>query len=201
MKALIVGSGNFSENALKLLDDKTYIICADGGYDHAISHGIVPDILLGDLDSLKGKTDVKTIIYPKEKNETDSEIALLYAISKGYRDIVMTGVTGTRLDHTLGNIFLLKKAADMRAKAVIADDNNEIYYVRDSIRLCGEKGEFFSVVPLCQSVLVSINGAKYPLDRETLEFGTSRGISNEFLGKECEVTVHEGSALIIKSKD
>ena len=201
MKALIVGSGNFSENALKLIDDKTYIICADGGYDHAMEHGIVPDILLGDLDSLKGKTDVKTIIYPTEKNETDSELALLYAISKGYKDIVMTGVTGTRLDHTLGNIFLLKKAADMGAKAVIADDNNEIYYVRDGIRMNGEKGEFFSVVPISQNILVSISGAKYPLSKERIEFGTSRGISNEFLGKECEVTVHEGSALIIKSKD
>lgn len=201
MKALIVGSGNFSENALKLIDDKTYIICADGGYDHAVSHGIVPDILLGDLDSLKGKTGVETIVYPTEKNETDSELALLYAINKGYKDIVMTGVTGTRLDHTLGNIFLLKTASDMGAKAVIADDNNEIYYVRDNIRLYGEKGEFFSVIPICQNILVSISGAKYPLTKARLELGTTRGISNEFLGKECVVTIHEGSALFIKSKD
>lgn len=201
MKALIIGSGNFSQNAMKFLDDKTYIICADGGYDHALSHGIVPDILLGDLDSVKSEVGVKTLVYPKEKDETDSELALDYAISKGYKDIVMTGVTGSRLDHTIGNIFLLKTAADNGARAVIADDNNEIYYVNSSIKLVGKRSEYFSIIPLCQNIRVSVCGAKYPLHREILELGKNRGISNEFLENECIITIHEGSALVIKSKD
>ena len=124
MKALIIGSGNFSRKALGLLDREFYTICADGGYDHAKKQGIVPDILLGDLDSISERADIKTLVFPTEKNETDSEIALLYAIEKGYKDIVLTGVTGTRLDHTLNNIFLLKTASELGAKAVIADDNN-----------------------------------------------------------------------------
>lgn len=201
MKALIIGSGSFSENALRLTDEKTYVICADGGYDHAAKRKIVPDILLGDLDSIKTKANVKTIVYPTEKNETDSEIALLYAIEKGFSDIVMTGVTGSRLDHTLNNIFLLKTAKEKGVNAVIADDNNEIYYTDDSLRLFGESGELFSVIPISPDICLSIKDAKYELTDETLYFGKSRGISNEFLGKECIITINKGEALIIKAKD
>ncbi len=201
MKALIIGSGNFSKNALKLLGDKYYTICADGGYDHAIEHGIVPDILLGDLDSVKTKADIKTITYPAEKNETDSEIALIYAIENGYKDIVLTGVTGTRLDHTLNNIFLLKKANECGVSAVISDEKNEIYYTASKLKLFGDRGEFFSIIPLCEDICVSVENAKYPLMDEILYFGKSRGISNEFLGQECIITIKSGSAIVIKSRD
>lgn len=201
MKALIIGSGNFSKNALKLSDEKTYTICADGGYDHAKKHGIVPDILLGDLDSIKTESEIKTIVYPAEKDETDSEIALKFAIDNGYLDIVMTGVTGTRLDHTLNNIFLLKTAKELGANAVIVDDNNEIYYVDGKFRFSGEAGGFFSVIPISADICVSIENAKYEIFKTRIAFGESRGISNEFLEGECVITVEDGAALVIKSED
>lgn len=201
MKALIIGSGNFSKNALKLTGREAYTICADGGYDHAKEHGIVPDILLGDLDSIKDKPEIKTIVFPAEKDETDSEIALKFAIDNGYSHIVMTGVTGTRLDHTLNNIFLLKTAKELGAKAVIADDNNEIYYVDGQIELFGAAGGFFSVIPISEEICVSIENAKYELFKTRISLGESRGISNEFLDGKCVITVESGAALVIKSED
>lgn len=202
MKALIIGSGNFSARVSELLkNEEYYTICADGGYDHAKVAGIIPDILLGDMDSIKVKADIKAIIYPAEKNETDSEIALMYAIENGYKDIILTGVTGTRLDHTLNNIFLLKMANEHDVNAVIIDDCNEVYYTESQLELYGNEGEFFSIIPICGDICVSVENAKYPLSDEVLHFGKSRGISNEFLGKECIITIKKGSAIVIKSRD
>lgn len=202
MKALIIGSGAFSRNALRILgNERAYVICADGGYDHALRYGIEPDIVLGDLDSVRNKIEIKKIVFPKEKNETDSEIALRFAIKEGYRDIVLTGVTGIRLDHTLNNIFLLKTAFELGARAVIADDNNEIYYVKGTFRISGKENEFFSVIPIAEEICVSIENAKYEISSESLRLGESRGISNEFSNGECVITVDKGAAIVIKSNE
>lgn len=202
MKALIIGSGNFSKRALSLTGDNFFTICADGGYDYALEYGIIPDIVIGDMDSVKEEITQKTLIFPKEKNETDSEIAINYAIENGFRELVMTGFTGSRLDHTLNNILLLKMAYEKGAEAVIVDENNEIYYLDKKLTLDANPGEFLSIIPIDGDVFgVTAENVKYPLNDETLYFGKSRGISNEFLGQTCTITVKSGSAIVIKSKD
>ncbi len=202
MKALIIGSGNFTKRVFSLLGDEFFAICADGGYDYAKKHNITPDIVIGDMDSVKEKITGKTLIFPKEKNETDSEIAINYAIENGYTELILTGFTGSRLDHTLNNIFLLKTTYEKGAKAVIIDDDNEIYYLDGKLTLNGNKGEFFSIIPFEGDVFgVTVENVKYPLKNETLHFGESRGISNEFLGEKCTITIQEGKAIVIKSKD
>ena len=202
MKALIIGSGNFSDKALSLLGDKFFTICADGGYDYAKEHGITPDIVIGDMDSVKEEITEKTLIFPKEKDETDSEIAINYAIENGYTELVLAGFTGSRIDHTLNNILLLKMVHKKGANAVIADENNEIYYLDKKLTLEANPGEFLSIIPIEGDLLgVTAENVKYPLNDETLYFGKSRGISNEFLGKECTITAKAGSAIVIKSRD
>ena len=202
MKALIIGSGNFSDRVFSHLAGEYFTICADGGYDYAIKNGIKPDIVIGDMDSVKTEITEKTLIFPKEKDETDSEIAMNYAIENGYRELILTGFTGSRIDHTLNNILLLKMAYEKGAKAVIVDEKNEIYYLDKKLTLEGNPGEFLSIIPVRGDVLgVTIENVKYPLKDETLYFGKSRGISNEFLGKECTITAKCGLAIVIKAKD
>lgn len=202
MKALIIGSGNFSERIFSFLGDCFFTICADGGYDHAMEYGINPDIVIGDMDSVKEEITGKTLIFPKEKDETDSEIAINYAIENGYTELVLAGFTGSRIDHTLNNILLLKMAHQKGAKAVIIDEKNEIYYLDQKLTLDAKSGEFLSIIPIEGDVLgVTAQNVKYPLNDETLYFGKSRGISNEFLGERCTITVKKGSAIVVKSKD
>ena len=201
MKALIIGSGSFSRRCLEICGENPFVICADGGYDSAVKNNITPSVVLGDMDSVE-KAPEDSIVYPTEKDETDSEIAIDYAIEKGFSEVILAGFTGTRLDHTLNNILLLKKLADKGVSGVIVDDNNEIYYLRDRLTLPGRVGSILSVIPVFGNLFgITTKGLKYPLDNETLYFGKSRGISNVFLDKSCEITVTSGEGIVIKSMD
>src|SRR5579872_5848120 len=113
-RAIIFYNGDLSDfrNAKKYVRPKDYIIGVDGGAKHILELGIKPDFIIGDLDSL-AKADQKKIEkdkipfiqYKKEKDETDSELALQYAIKNGYKQILLFGILGSRIDHMLTNIF------------------------------------------------------------------------------------------------
>lgn len=201
MKALIIGSGTFAGRCLDFSGENPFVICADGGYDSAVRANLKPSVVLGDMDSVKNAPE-GSIVYPTEKDETDSEIAIDYAIDHGFSEIILAGFTGTRLDHTLNNILLLKKIADKGLSGVIVDDNNEIYYLKDKLSLSGNRGDFLSIIPVFGDLTgITTYNLKYPLNNETLYFGKSRGISNELLGSNAEITVKSGEGIVIKSKD
>ncbi len=200
MTALIIGSGIFCKSCLEYSAD--IIICADGGYNSAKEYGVVPDIVLGDMDSVKLDIETEHIVYPCEKNETDSEIAIDYALKKGCNKIIMAGFTGTRLDHTLNNIFLLEKIHNSGAEGIIVDENNEIFYLSDKIEIIGNPGDFVSVIPVSEKLEgISNEGFKYPLFNETLYFSSSRGISNQLLGNKGIISIKRGKGIVIKSRD
>lgn len=198
MRAVIIGNGDIKDYGYiksKIKDDD-FIICADGGYNHASNMGIKPDIVLGDFDSAKGfDKSAETIVYPARKDFTDGEIAVSYAVERGYEDIVFIAFTGDRMDHTLTDIFLLLKCRN----GVLIDDNNEIYLLRDTIKICGRKGQTVSIVPVYGDAEgLCTKGLEYPLKDETICFGASRGISNVMLSDECEITIKKGLALAVK---
>lgn len=203
MRAVIFGGGTVEKSCIPLISDEDYVICADGGCDRAAAAGITPDIVLGDMDSVKGGTDgLKTVTFPCRKDETDSELAVEYALAHGYDELIMLGFTGTRLDHTAANLTLLKRIAQRGARGVIIDAHNEIYYIEKMIKISGRRGSLLSVIPLEGDMEgVSTKGLDYPLCNETLYFGKSRGVSNVITADECEITVHSGGGLIILAKD
>ena len=203
MTALIVGNGEVSEKIKPLLPENAYVICADGGFRHMDKLGLTPDIVIGDMDSVKADLHgEKTIVYPVRKDFTDSEIAVNYAIDNGFSDLVLIGFTGTRTDHTLTNLFLLKGISERGARAEIIDEHNVIRYAEKENIIRGKKGDIVSIIPIGGDVSgITTEGLDYPLFSETLEFGKGRGVSNEMTGDECRITVKNGSALIIKSKD
>ena len=201
--ALIVGNGEVREEILNDLPKNAYVICADGGIRHMKKLGLKADIIIGDMDSAGSEFLGENIIrYPVRKDFTDGEIAVDYAIEKGFLEVIMVGFTGTRMDHTLTNIFLLKKLSDNGIKAYIKDFYNTIYYAEKENIISGKVGDIISIIPLGGDVLgITTKGLDYPLSSETLEFAKSRGVSNIMTEKTCTITIEKGMALIIKSRD
>ncbi len=129
-----------------------------------------------------------------QQENTDAEKALLLALERGARRVVMLGATGQRLDHTLGNIALAAKYRD-RAEVVLADDLGELKVISGRNVIETEPGTLFSLVPLTADVMVDTEGLKWPL-HEPLEIGT-RGLSNEALAEEVVIDLHSGIVALI----
>lgn len=193
----------------KYLQSADMVITADSGARHCRELQIVPDYLIGDFDSVsdtdyKAMADsgVQIVSYPAEKDMTDSEIAVELACEKGCDSVILLAAIGSRLDHSLSNISILKKLHDMGIEGLIADEHNEIRLISSSISLKREEGVFITLLPLAGCVKgVTTEGLYYPLSDATLEVGSSRGVSNRFSADIAVVTVREGYLLIFLSRD
>ena len=211
MKILIFSGGKAPALELfkKELSDNNMLICVDCGANYLHKNNIIPDILLGDFDSISKESlnffksrGCSIITYPPEKDYTDSELALFEALKFNPSEITFLGCTGTRVDHMLGNLGLLDKCLKRGIKASIKDDNNKIILTNKSLKLIGKKGDIFSIHAYCDSINnLTIEGAKYPLNNYCLKLGDSITISNEFLDSDVYVRFSLGKALIIFSND
>lgn len=212
-KALLIANGiitNYEIIKNKIKTDKYHItLCVDGGIDHALSLDIIPDIVIGDFDSTSiesmefiEKHHIKTIKFPVEKDETDTEIALDYLAKSGCNHISMIACTGNRLDHTLANIYLLKNLLDKKITGTILDENNCIYLIKDNTEFIDRKGDIVSLLPFSDNVSgVTTRGLYYPLINAPLYKEKSLGISNLIVDNHAWVRITEGELLIIISRD
>lgn len=206
MRAVIIANGSISDytaiSTLILPEDK--IIVADGGAFHAAQLGVFPHVLIGDLDSLGEKVALElqkkgtvVIRYPKEKDKTDTHLALEYAISLGAQQIIMLGMLGGRLDHALGNLLLPFHVAFKNLEIFIKDEEQDILPLVSNSQLVGKKGDVFSLIPLEEIKGLNIEGAKYPLKNADIAFGSSLTISNEFCGEKVFISWREGSKILL----
>lgn len=211
MTAVIVCNGHIEDYTYykEYLKSAELIICADGGANHIRRFGIKPHILLGDFDSISQDdlkyfkaTGTEVIEYPVEKDMTDAELAVECAVERGSKNIILIGVLGTRMDHSLSNVFLLKRILDKGVKGYIVNEYNTITVIKDKILLQREESMRVSLIPLSIQVKgVTTKGLYYPLNRATIDMGSTWGISNEFTGDEAQVTIEDGLLLVIKSRD
>lgn len=185
--------------------DPDYILCADGGYDHARRSGISPHYLIGDFDSLKGDlpSDIETITFPPEKDDTDTGLCLQAALELGCDDILIIGGLGGRFDHAAANLQLMAGIADKVRRIAISDEKNYCTILQNgSLRLSKKEGQHVSVLSLSDvSFGVSITGAKYPLSDYTMSRTFPLGVSNEYQDDELTVSVKNGTLLIALSED
>ncbi len=201
-----LGDLNFHRNLLKADD---YIISVNGGTAHALSLGFEPTLIVGDLDSLSSeqKAELSNLgsdlaRHSTEKEKSDLELALDRAIGMKPAEILIIGALGgQRTDHALINLLLLKMPLDAGIPASIVDENQEIYLTRDRITINGEPGDYLSLFPLGEEAggIVTEN-LKYPLNKETLHFASTRGLSNELIAGSATVRVRSGLLLLIKTK-
>lgn len=211
LKALIVLNGNIEDlNTLSKLGKKSdFILCADGGANYCFKASLIPDMIIGDLDSIS-RDSIRTVHenripiekFPVKKDATDAELAVDYLISKGFRDLTIVGAIGNRMDHTLGNILLLSKLNQNKVVGRIVDQNNTIYLVEKELQLTKQKSSFVSLIPITNTgATITLKGFEYRLDKTKVSFGSTLGISNRLVDEQGHIFVHEGQCLAIISKD
>ncbi len=186
------------------ISENDFVICADGGYDKAIDARIAPDMVVGDLDSIKSDipSDIKTVTAPAHKDDTDTLLAVKLALKKGFRHICLVGACGGRTDQTIANlsvlIYLLKKGVWAE---IIGDECNAMIIKNDTRTLSAELSRYLSVFSVSKSAVVSIEGAEYELSRYKLKRSFPIGVSNEFKeSTDCVITAHKGTVLIMMVK-
>lgn len=214
MRYIIISNGSIKDYDFyrRIISSDDYIICADGGAKHLIRMDIIPNVIIGDLDSIN-EEDKKEFIekkvefqkFPPNKNATDTELALDFALSHNPSEIILIGSLGSRMDHSIANVTLLKKILDSNIKGKIINENNEIYIMNtknNEMLLSGENDEYLSLIPLCNKVKgITLEGFKYPLYDAEICMGSSIGVSNEFANKQATIKIREGLLLVIKSRD
>lgn len=184
------------------------IVCADGGATYAVDFGLTPHAVVGDFDSLapelleKLKKEKTTIInYPSEKDQTDAELAIFYAVSEGCKNIILFAAFGNRIDHFLAILFYIAKKQKAGIKFHILENNQELFLVDKAITLSGKIGDFVSLIPLQGDVIgITTKALKYSLENATLKFGETRGVSNEFIDSTAKISITSGLLLVIQTK-
>jgi thiamine pyrophosphokinase len=184
------------------------LLAVDGGTRHALALGLTPAVVIGDLDSLTNDNRSKleaagTEIqrYPRDKNETDFELALRYAVKAGYYEILVIGALGNRLDQTLGNLALLTNPRLSTFDVRLDDGMEEVFFTRGSCQVWGAAGDLVSLIPWGGKVNgIATDGLRWPLRGETLYPYKTRGISNELLGETASISLKSGLLLIVHSR-
>lgn len=198
---IIAGSPVFS--AVDTTPDD-FVIAVDGGYKHALAAGISPDLLIGDFDSYSGevKNGTKTIKAPAMKDDTDTMLAVKYALGQGYDNFVLLGATGGRFDHQTANISVCAYIAEHGGFCEMRDSENMVYAIKNSCILLEKKnGWSVSVFAYSEKASgVTVKGLKYPLVNATLTNTFPLGVSNEFAGDTAKIEVKEGILLIVMSE-
>ncbi len=181
-------------------------IAVDGGIRHLRESNLIPDILIGDLDSVSEQDlawcknlQIEIHQYPKEKDQTDFELALDYALKKNGDKIIVFGALGGRIDHTLANIGLLGNPDYADRDIRIFSNNEDIYFLHSPTTIKGNIGDIISLIPWGGPVLgVTTIGLQYPLSDEDLLPDRSRGISNVMSSNEAIIQFKKGNLLCVQ---
>lgn len=178
------------------------IICADGGANSAFTLKIRPDFIIGDLDSaderiLEYYRDKSEIIHSSRQDDTDVEKALKFAIEKGFEEVVLTGATGDRLDHTFCNMGIALKFFD-RIKIYILHKKSMLEVREGEFEFPTTPGETISIYGFDKTTLITTSGLKYPLNNESLQFGVRESTSNEAAGNFVKIDVSGGKIFMIR---
>ena len=195
---VICGGECRCENISKKLFEDSFVIAADSGYDTAKKFGIVPDLLVGDMDSIaEVPENVPTRRVKAEKDDTDTMLAADIAVNMGATEINIVGGGGGRADHWLSNIFLLESLAERGVRASLHDGINTLRFVCDTTVHLENKGGYFGILAL-ENSMVSADGCKYPLKDAPLKRSHPYAVSNEVTEAFATVTV-KGKVIITES--
>lgn len=215
MKFLIVSGGETTDEFVEEVIKKggfDVILAADSGMDFLYRTEILPDIIVGDFDSVDPKVleffreqeQVDICVLDPVKDDTDTEYAIREAIRRGATEITIIAGTGTRLDHVLGNISLLGIGLEEGVRIELLDTHNRVRMTDHSVVLKKKTqyGKYLSLVPFSEKVTgVTLKGLKYPLSDYTMGGFNSLGISNEIVDDEASIELTSGRLLVIESRD
>jgi len=202
---IYLNGGPIDEKRLmSAIKEAPYIIAVDGGANFLHIHKIIPDVLIGDMDSIhqnisRELVQKNTIVirHPKEKDQTDSELAISYAIDQGCKEIIITGFGGDRLDHIIATIHFLCSVIN-KIKVKILQNNEDIYFVTKSLQFQGKKDDEVSIIPLLADAKgVTTKGLQYALSDELLNVSSTRGVSNVMNNTIVSITLKKGRLMVV----
>jgi len=195
---IIAACKDFAERIEFSPDKNDIVIAADGGYDLLTETQIIPDILLGDFDSIENVPKHKEIIkHPSEKDDTDTFLAYKFGFEKGYRNFVVYGGIGGRIDHTIANIRTLIDIAENGGRGFLIGNDTVLTVIKDKIVFPKTLNGYISVFSNEKDSVVTEKGLKYTLENTLLSPSTTLGTSNEFVGERAQISVKDGSLLVI----
>ena len=208
-RAVIISHGKVinKEFFKKMIKESDYVIAANGGSKHAKRFGLIPDVIIGDLDSISKKDYLFFLNngsnfkkYPRIKDKTDIHLALEHAMESGFKEILLLCVFGDRLDHMLANIFLLMRAVEADINIKIVDEFHEIILICKLGRIEGNIGDIVSLIPLTPTVSgIKLTGLKFSPKKGRLKMTETLGISNVLTKKSATITINKGKLLLIKT--
>jgi len=210
MRAIIFANGDASDPDIvrRWTARADLIIAADGGTRHALSAGVMPQVVIGDLDSLADddreqldRSGVQLIVYPTHKDYTDLELAVRYAREQQATEIIIFNALGGRWDQSLANLMLLTLPELAQVPTRMVDHSLSVQVIRDRAEITGRVGDTLSLIALQGDARgVTIEGCEYPLNEAALPFGATLGISNVFAQPAAKITVRQGLILALHTR-
>jgi thiamine pyrophosphokinase len=210
MRVVIFANGEFGglEQIADGFDGDERVIAADGGTRHALAAGMLPHVVIGDLDSLDADEQAhllaagaQLIPFSPRKDETDLELALLHAVAVGATEIVILGALGGRLDQTVANLLLLALPELSGIDVRIVDGPQTAYLIRPGsgpVTIQSSPGDTVSLLPLSGDATgVTARGLEWSLDGATLCFGRARGVSNVLMEHQASIELEAGLLLCV----
>jgi thiamine pyrophosphokinase len=209
-RALIFVNGELADPgaARGIIQPDDVLIAADGGARHALALGVIPTVIIGDLDSLSEaevrvftEMGVHILRYPHGKDETDLELAMQHAMKSGYRPINIVAALGGRLDQLIGNLSLLADPESIDADVRVDDGLTEAFFITTKATVHGKPGDTVSLLPWGMPAEgVTTDGLVYPLNKETLLPYRTRGISNQLLADTARISIKRGTLLCVHNR-
>ena len=207
MKIAILTGGDWptQDRVQAAVADAALVLCCDGAADRALLHGIVPDVLVGDMDSISQQTlaqlreqHLNIRQLPCRKDMTDTFEACEIALQRGATQVAFVGGFGQRMDHSLGNMHCLMYLCQHGVQTAMETGPASVYATRDTLVLHGQQGKTFSLIPLLPDTHIArLAGASYPLTDAALPMGHTLGVSNVVTQEEVEVDVDRGMVLCL----
>lgn len=206
-RAVIFSNGSYTDLAgvARRLQADDYLVCADGALNHLNGLQLWPHLLVGDFDSielslLQAAKDrgVQLLTFERDKDYTDTELAWQAVRRLGYRQLMVVGGWGDRLDHSLANLLLFAPYAQQGYHIHLTDGATDAYFVTDKLTLRPERDRLVSIMALTPVAKgVTARGLHWPLTNATLNWGQALGISNVPVDDEVTIEVQEGLLLVI----
>ncbi len=188
---------NGVESLKKELRDDDYFIYCDKGLINRDLLGFKPGLAVGDFDSVPVPDGIESVVFPPEKDDTDALCGIKEGEKRGYKDFLIIGALGKRIDHTLSNIYLLDYLYSHKLDGVIADGNCYLKIVSDNGVVVKKGCRYFSLLALFgKAEGIDIKGAKYNLMDGTIDSCYQYGVSNEVEDEEAVIRVEKGRLLL-----
>ena len=203
---IYTGGKVYCDEVAERPEEGDLVIAADSGYRSAEAFSVVPQIMVGDFDSL-GEPEVpdgcELFRVPAEKNSTDTHLAVEYALERGARELVIVGGLEGRLDHTLSTVAILEDLSARRVSATLTNGRNRVRFVRNGGVIVPRRDyKYLSLIAADEVVRgVTVEGVKYPLKNARLRRTLQYAVSNEITGNCALIEVRRGGVWVIESRD